>query len=39
MDNCSIGENIKIIYPTPLKLCNIKNDNIDVFVKLENKKE
>ena len=30
---------INIIYPTPLKLCNIKNDNIDVFVKLENKKE
>lgn len=28
---------INIIYPTPLKLCNIKNDNIDVFVKLENK--
>lgn len=26
MDNCSIGENIKIIYTTPLKLCNIKND-------------
>lgn len=27
---------ISIEYPTPLKNCNIKNDNIDIFVKLEN---
>lgn len=27
---------ISIEYPTPLKNCNIKNDNIDFFVKLEN---
>lgn len=27
---------ISIEYPTSLKNCNIKNDNIDVFVKLEN---
>ena len=27
---------ISIEYPTPMKNCNIKNDNIDIFVKLEN---
>ena len=27
---------ISIEYPTTLKNCNIKNDNIDIFVKLEN---
>lgn len=27
---------ISIEYPTPLKDCNITNDNIDIFVKLEN---
>ncbi len=30
---------ISITYPTSLEKCNIKNDNIDVFVKLENSKE
>lgn len=27
---------ISIEYPTPLKNCNIINDNIDIFVKVEN---
>lgn len=27
---------ISIEYPTPQKNCNIKNDNIDIFIKPEN---
>lgn len=27
---------ISIKYPTSLNNCNIKNDNIDIFVKVEN---
>ena len=30
---------LQITYPTNLDMCNKKNDNIDIFVKLENEKD